>query len=310
MQVATFLRKKSVFPDIRSIFMDMGRADSQPLQKQLKDLKDGRANDEATIMMLRTQVAAVQATAVQEGNAAQETIESLQAQVAALEHDKTAAEEQTTRAKAKMTRAAAVRMEMKAVLQRREAELQKAEKKLHDTLHNSNETQRKFEILKAELDRKTRELEKAGALTERVAAYARDLESEREALEEQLEESRNAIPVIKEADCKFLRQLGEGATATVDLFSVELAVKRPKTKEEAERLEEEASTMASLHHPGLPAPVCWIEPADGRPCGLAMPLIRSGTLHSRIWGPAHVKSYKLNSEPINTTVHPTDRYLD
>jgi hypothetical protein len=47
------------------------------------------------------------------------------------------------------------------VLQRREAELQKAEKKLHDTLHNSNETQRKFEILKAELDRKTRELEKA-----------------------------------------------------------------------------------------------------------------------------------------------------
>lgn len=37
-----------------------------------------------------------------------------------------------------------------------------------------------------------------GALTERVAAYARDLESERESLEEQLEESRNAIPVIKE----------------------------------------------------------------------------------------------------------------
>jgi hypothetical protein len=41
-----------------------------------------------------------------------------------------------------------------------------------------------------------------GALTERVAAYARDLESEREALEEQLEESRNAIPVIKEVYLK------------------------------------------------------------------------------------------------------------
>lgn len=88
---------------------------------------------------------------------------------------------------------------------------------------------------------------------------------------------------LLQADCKFLRQLGEGATATVDLFSVELAVKRPKTKEEAERLEEEGSTMASLHHPGLPAPVCWIEPADGSPRGLAMPLIRGGTLHSRIW---------------------------
>jgi hypothetical protein len=47
------------------------------------------------------------------------------------------------------------------VLQRREAELQKAEKKLHDTMRDSNETQRKFEILEAELDRKTRELEKA-----------------------------------------------------------------------------------------------------------------------------------------------------
>ena len=49
----------------------------------------------------------------QEGNAAQETIEKLQAQVAALEHDKTAAEEQTTRAIAKTTRAAAARKEMK-----------------------------------------------------------------------------------------------------------------------------------------------------------------------------------------------------
>jgi hypothetical protein len=49
----------------------------------------------------------------QEGNAAQETIENLQARVAALEHDKTSAEEQTTRANAKMTRAASARKEMK-----------------------------------------------------------------------------------------------------------------------------------------------------------------------------------------------------
>ncbi|KAK9902015.1 hypothetical protein WJX75_001315 [Coccomyxa subellipsoidea] len=220
--VATFLQKNSVFPDIRSVVIDMGTADSQPLQKQLKELKDGRANDEATIMMLRTQVAALQATAVQEGNAAQETIESLQARVAALEHDKTSAEEQTTRANAKMTRAASARKEMKAVLQRREAELQKAEKKLHDTMRDSNETQRKFEILEAELDRKTRELEKAGALTERVAAYARDLESERESLEEQLEESKKAIPVVEEVGelQKELQEFRDAHAAEVAVLSM------------------------------------------------------------------------------------------
>ena len=37
MQVATFLQKNSVFTDIRSVVMDIGTADSQPLQKQVCD---------------------------------------------------------------------------------------------------------------------------------------------------------------------------------------------------------------------------------------------------------------------------------
>ena len=59
-----------------------------------------------------------------------------------------------------------------------------------------------------------------------MAAYARDLESERESLEEQLEESRKAIPVIEEVHsnipclsslCLLKTSQGEGAAVLLNI---------------------------------------------------------------------------------------------
>ena len=88
---------------------------------------------------------------------------------------------------------------------------------------------------------------------------------------------------LPQTDCTLVGRLGSGGCATVDLYEVKLAVKKPRTEEDALRLRKEALGMAGLNHPNIAKPVCWIRPADGGPLALAMPYLSAGTLDSVLW---------------------------
>ena len=89
--------------------------------------------------------------------------------------------------------------------------------------------------------------------------------------------------MLLQADCRRVRKLGSGGCATVDLYEVRLAVKKPSNEVEAEYLREEAMAMAGMNHPGIAKAACWIQPEDGGPRWLAMPYMAYGSLDGMLW---------------------------
>ncbi len=83
--------------------------------------------------------------------------------------------------------------------------------------------------------------------------------------------------------CTFVRGLGKGGCATVDLHHLQLAVKKPLNEEEARNLRREALVLAALDHPNIPQPDCWVKPRNGGHLGLGMPYAALGTLEDLLW---------------------------
>lgn len=76
--------------------------------------------------------------------------------------------------------------------------------------------------------------------------------------------------------------LGSGSCGTVDLHSMTVAIKKPRTAADVRALEAEHLSMATMNHPHIPRSLAAWQPSDGGPKGIIMRYIPGGSLSEQL----------------------------
>ncbi|BDA51012.1 probable Aurora kinase B at N-terminal half [Coccomyxa sp. Obi] len=90
------------------------------------------------------------------------------------------------------------------------------------------------------------------------------------------------LPTILEDQCPMVNNIGCGGGGTVDLHTMSVAVKKPRTAADVRRLEEEHLIMATMQHPCIPRAFASWQPNDGSAQGLIMRYIPGGSLYKQL----------------------------